>query len=350
MRISYLLFIFLLLIVACKKEKNITVETETRKNVYIVPGLEKYVDRFFAEAKKRGLSLNENDLEVVFQDVRGFCGYGYPNYQNTNLRRVEIDPGCWKDQRENWKEALMFHELGHAVLRRIHFNSVLPNGLAKSMMCGTGIDYNKCSDQHGTTLYSSFTPKLRDYYLDELFDSTTPEPALGKIKSKQNGKVVFQENFEGEANWEFRGPKGISDSIYTAAISFDESANTTVATINSNKSRDNTFYIWTTTFESPAIAEGNTLELKATISTENLEGKGATLAFRIDAGNKDYFEPFGFATTQGDFSFRGTTTNQYTVTASYCPSEVYQVRIFLMVQPNTKGKVSFDNIEMNLYD
>lgn len=101
------------------------------------------------------MNLDESNLEVVFQDLENACGYGYINYNNTGLRRVEIAPNCWEDRKENWKEWLMFHELGHAILERGHLNSVMPNRMAKSIMCGSGFGYEECIRNNGGAPYST---------------------------------------------------------------------------------------------------------------------------------------------------------------------------------------------------
>ena len=64
----------------------------------------------------------------------------------------------------------MFHELGHAFLSRGHDNGKLPKGGWKSLMSTGMLDYYAVD---------SLSYK-RNYYLDELFDISTPSPWWGK--------------------------------------------------------------------------------------------------------------------------------------------------------------------------
>jgi len=350
-----LLFLLFFLIISCQKEEENTPPvpsafgTIAPRNVDIDPQLQKYVDRFFAEAKERGLRLNESDLEVVFLELEEYCGLGYAMYNNTLTRRVEIDPNCWKDRSESWKEWLMFHELGHAVLRRPHANAILPNGSAKSIMCGTGVGYEKCVG-HSTSPYSIFTPIKRKYYIDELFDPAIAKPMWGEIKSRGNGTIVFQEDFEEGFDWELRlRNDSISSSTYMANIEFDESKNTNVATLNSNALID-VNAIFTTSFKPTFIKEGAILELKATIRTENVIGDGVALALRINSKNEEYFDVSGWDSTQDVTPIKGTMSREYSLIIPYYPSDVDYGRIFLLFLPNSKGKVSIDDIVVTAYE
>ena len=124
------LYCFLILLSSCgEKEKPLIVDD----------GLALYVDRFFEEAALRNADVSDKNLEVVFADLSadGVCGFGHFRYRGTDLRKVEIfqDIFCWDLQSDLGKESLMFHELGHAVLRKSHSNATFPNGLPSSIMC-----------------------------------------------------------------------------------------------------------------------------------------------------------------------------------------------------------------------
>src|ERR1035437_9451238 len=67
------------------------------------------------------------------------------------------------------KEDLIFHELGHGLLKRDHLNLTLENGDWKSIMCG--------GDKVGTRSWNiNYKGIRRNYYIDELFDENTPAP------------------------------------------------------------------------------------------------------------------------------------------------------------------------------
>jgi len=335
---SLLLFALLILIVTCKKEQNALIE----------PGFQEYVDRFFAEAKDRGIDLKEHNLEVVFNEIDA-CGIGHKRFNNTNIRRVEINPACWVGQSENYKEYLIFHELGHAVLERSHTNSVLPNAMAKSIMCGGGTGFEECTRVNSFPVYSTtFTPKLRKFYVDELFDSSIPFPEWSKYKPRVNGRIIFQEDFEGESNWTFALNDSTKANTYTSGINYDESFNSTVATIYSSERReDNVFASWATSFLPMSVAEGSTIELGITIKTEEVVGNGIEVFLRTDSGNKDSFEVSGLTSIA---SIAGTDTRRYSIAIPYYPNKVFQVLVLLSVLPNTKGKVSIDNLELTVYE
>ena len=119
-----LLVITVLCLSACEKESHIIIEAP----------FQEYVDIFFLEAEKRNIKISKNNLEVVFQDHRSYCGLGDCSYQDSDIRRVEINPNCWELINATGKEILMFHELGHALLKRQHKNTKFPNGSFRSIM------------------------------------------------------------------------------------------------------------------------------------------------------------------------------------------------------------------------
>lgn len=333
---SLFLLICLPMIFSCGTEEDKTED-------FIEPELQKYVDVFFKEAERRGVEVDDNNLLVIFSEIEDACGVG-------NFRRVKIDPDCWSGLTENRKESLMLHELGHAVLRRAHWNTVMPNGLAKSLMCGTGADYEKCG---GRDFYSSFLPRLKEFYLDELFDKNLIPPDWAEEKPKENGKILFKEDFENESEWAHVITDTTSSIIneYNFDISFDETLNSNAATIISTEQRqDNVFAFWGHKLNPEDIPEGSVLDLSATISTEQLEGDGASLAFRIDSGSQDDLEVSGFASTQYEFSISGTEQSSYLITIPYTPTEIFSVNLYLISHQNTEGKVSFDDLELTVYD
>ena len=67
---------------------------------------------------------------MVFKDLseEGICGLGYFKFEGTDLRKVEINPDffCWGFHEDLGRESLVFHELGHAILRKVHVNTSCP--------------------------------------------------------------------------------------------------------------------------------------------------------------------------------------------------------------------------------
>ncbi|MBT8234376.1 MAG: hypothetical protein KJN84_17225 [Bacteroidia bacterium] len=116
---------------------------------------------FEEEAKKRGLFVDLNALEVSGtiknipdQNVAGTCQYG------SHITHVTVDQSYWNNGSANYKEFIVFHELGHCVLHRSHDEGSFSNGVCKSIMqSGTG------------TCRSAYNLQNREYYIDELFSN-----------------------------------------------------------------------------------------------------------------------------------------------------------------------------------
>lgn len=136
--------------------------------VDIDPDFQVYVDRFIAEAADRGTTIDFSDtgLDLIYtnsgrQDLSGFCSLG--EYH------IEIDRTDWNALSERGRERLIFHELGHCELNRRHRNEILNNGDWASIMRGSPIPTGK-------SFFIHYYGSRRSYYLDELFDESTPSP------------------------------------------------------------------------------------------------------------------------------------------------------------------------------
>ncbi len=154
---------------SCEKEKTkFTIDQE----------LEPYLNLFLEEGKKRGRFVDiekEGGLILEFADltppVIGLCYSSIPI-------RVQIDKTYWQKtteslNRENLREEVVFHELGHGFLKRGHKNTVLENDEWASMMCGE-------PQINGRSWFLNFNGFRKEYYLDELFNSNTPIPEWSK--------------------------------------------------------------------------------------------------------------------------------------------------------------------------
>jgi len=143
------------------------------------PAFTKYVQRFEQEAAKRGkdFKLQTEGLIIEFaklkNDQAGLCHYEKPI-------RIEVDSVYWKKistvaGADMMKEDLLFHELGHGILGRKHLNTILENGDWKSMMCGG----DKVDNRPWNINYRRMR---RDYYVDELFNESTPTPLFTSLE------------------------------------------------------------------------------------------------------------------------------------------------------------------------
>ena len=128
----------------------------------ISPELRIYFDRFESEAESRGLLIDWSaqhiyaDLTQIESDAVGQC-LTYEQGRNDLL----IDEEYWLRSNEVNKEFLIFHELGHCVLKRGHLDAANPDGSCQSIMNSGNESCRK--NYNGTT---------RSEYLDELFYSS----------------------------------------------------------------------------------------------------------------------------------------------------------------------------------
>lgn len=129
---------------------------------------QEYVDRFIEEAAKRGKTIDFSDTglsiqfrEAVDTESGGVCYLGQ--------HRIEIEKFFWDDSNDAQREGLIFHELGHCELDRLHRNDLLPNGEWASRMRGDPIPEPQ-------TIPINYSGTRQQYYTDELFDENTPLP------------------------------------------------------------------------------------------------------------------------------------------------------------------------------
>ncbi len=337
---KYYLYLFLGLVVFtnCRKDKNKLVD----------PGLEVFVDRFFAEAAMRNVEVSDNNLEVVFKDLtaEGVCGLGYFSFGGKDMRRVEISNNlfCWDIQSEFGRESLVFHELGHAILRKVHRNRKLPNGLPADLMC----DGNVCDI---FSFYDQYTLGKRAYYLDELFNAAAPNPDWGKIKTKET--VFFEEDMEDRM---MVGQFELTDSSFlnnfSRKVLFNPASQskrlqlTAQSILNTPASAN-----WIYRLNNPVIPEGVDLKLSAKISTENMQGEGIVLAIRTISGNNETTEVSAAISSRNVLEITGNTAEKtFDLILPYCPSDLQQIELIFQIAPNTSGIVNLDDVKLSIME
>jgi len=164
------ILIFLLLtIVSCKDTNEYRVDASFAD----------YLQRFESEASARGrtFDLKANGLIIEFANLKDNTA-GLTHYEDPI--RIEIDKTYWNDISNSagadlMKEDLLFHELGHGLLKRDHLNTPLDNGDWKSIMCGG----DKVGDRSWNINYHGIR---RAYYLEELFNESTKAPAFSSTQ------------------------------------------------------------------------------------------------------------------------------------------------------------------------
>lgn len=172
-----LLYIFLVYLTGCHRELE-----PTHTLIYRVPEeIAPFVEQFKTEASQRGKTLISNDLIIQFgkTGAENICGESLIRPNQTPVITISIDPTCWQSAYKEAKEALIFHELGHSLLKRAHRNDKLPDGSYASLMNFDDVGI------YSTCVYPiSDSPcdkrPRRAYYMDELFESGTSIPAWAK--------------------------------------------------------------------------------------------------------------------------------------------------------------------------
>jgi hypothetical protein len=194
--------------------------------VYDVPALiQPYVEAFEQEAALRGRTLDIDNLKVEFQtnlqggDAAGLCTFATSSNPTPHIR-LDTTSYNWQNNLYH-RELLVFHELGHCILDRLHKDNSLPVGNYASMMRSTG------EQVYGGKL-NAFK---RDYYLDELFDENvalpdwaTSFPAYASIDPGSK-EAVFTENFSNNFNsWSVGSSAEVVSRISGGLLYFESKA------------------------------------------------------------------------------------------------------------------------------
>jgi len=157
LRVNSLLLLSLLFIISCQKNTDFP---ESHNYSDVDEPLIIYFERFEAEAKLRGVDadlisagITGKIINITMDNIAGQCFYG--SHQSPH---VNIDSEFWESVGDNFREMVVFHELGHCFLNRGHLEDQTQNGICLSIMrSGTG----SCID--------NYRPTTRTAYIDELF-------------------------------------------------------------------------------------------------------------------------------------------------------------------------------------
>jgi hypothetical protein len=287
-----------------------------------------YVDRFISEGALRGKKVDLSGYKVSYGDtLKYYCGYGF-----YDKKQVIIRADCWKVLKELDKEILMFHELGHAYLGRLHNNDLLDNGNFKTMMFD-GVQFG---------VYSEYTPEKRKYYLDELFNSSTISPTWATLKNKPT--IIFQDSISAKSNnWTFLKRTNslqigeLNSSIYSSAG----------GSLSIKATSSSVFSYWVRSFEPQGIKQSSKLTLTAKIKVDNVTEGGVFIALRGDDDTKNIF----FNSTEFRKKIIGTTGFvEYSVEVPYYLDATKKVYAFLIMDGQATGTVYFDDITLTNYE
>ena len=309
----------LLMIVTCLLFSN---SCEKEDQTVIEPDFQEYIDRFVTEAELRNIKIDISKLKVSYGDtLKHYCGYGMPN-------DVVINSNCWENYAEVQKEILLFHELGHGLLRRMHDNSKLPNGDFKTIM-----------SEGQLSLYSEFTPEKRKYYLDEFFIPSTPPPDWASLKTIPT--IIFQDTIQkGSPQWQF--VNGPGNSFTSKFCSTDYFSPGTSLSIEPSNSLEGWAY-WNYNYIPQGINQSDKLVLSAKIKTVGVtKGGGITLLMGgRDANNNRVF--FTFKTDSGTMDF----TEWKAEVPYYITAKSIYIRI---VMDRSKGITYLDDVTITKFE
>ena len=142
-----------------------------------------HLAEFMAQAKQRGVTIDTTGLTIVFVDslndeegnpVNGkYIRWKFPYRQDI----IELDTTQYWWTHHYSREKVIFHELGHCLLHREHRFDTFRRGLPRSIMGET------------KTHTYEVIPLYRKYYMDELFDATTPDPCWTKLSGCPDYRV-----------------------------------------------------------------------------------------------------------------------------------------------------------------
>ena len=333
-------------------EEEMEVERETPQEW--LDELNELVALFIQEGESRGVSLNANNLTLKFVDefsasnaTEQTCGWGWWNFENTGQRRIELrdNDHCWHTRTDLEKENFMFHELGHALLSLNHTSGRFDNGSGKSIMC-TFSDNNNCSN------YRVFhqTKEMRDYYLDQLFDSSTSAPAWTRNPDNL-GLILTDTIVSGDSEWYDSAFSRRDDDVkssFTHTFTSDSSSNDKLKIETTFDTQGESIGLYTKSVILDDLQECQALKLTSEYTvTENLTGK-----IQIYIG-------LHFMDDNGDFDRIKIHQQEYTIIESegsieaeiYCvPRETYFASIYLGLQPSSEGSITFDNVELSRWD
>jgi len=127
-----------------------------KKPVLEVGQFSSYVQKFEQEATVQGQTVKVTDLIVKFGPMENQYERGICEIQGDSTPTILINEDAWNDMSEDEREPLLFHELGHCVLKRKHRADQMGPGVPASLM-------------NPYTIAGWTYEQYRKYYIQELF-------------------------------------------------------------------------------------------------------------------------------------------------------------------------------------
>ncbi len=173
MRYALYLFSFSIFLSACRPEP-----TEV-SNINVDEAFEPYVNSFIQEGAKRGYDIDFSDtgLSIVFGNiVNASASCTEIAGHDSGSHQILVNKDAWHTLNDSLRERLIFHELGHCELNRVHRNDKFEDGSWKSIMRGDPLSE---ADEKLPIPYFGFR---KDYYINELFEESVSLPDWADLK------------------------------------------------------------------------------------------------------------------------------------------------------------------------
>lgn len=141
------LLILCLFLTACADKKETLYQG-------IDPEFQEFVDEFQVDSIQQGKPVTVY-IPINFHEMDGFAG------KCKNKAEILIDPDDWESRSVHQQKALIYHELGHCVLGRDHYNETVSDGLF-------GRPVSIMTEHLGLV---DFNSSHFDSYIEELFNN-----------------------------------------------------------------------------------------------------------------------------------------------------------------------------------
>lgn len=185
--------LLLFLLISCES-------VEMPEPIRVIPDqMQPFLDQFIWEAEKRGINLDVSKLSFEFESrisagnvtnpIVGIC------IRSDNLHLIKIDTlnSLWLLSGNLGREEVVFHELGHCLLDRLHKDEKFLSDDFTSIMRTVGLlQYGDLNNF--TSLFLGpigIRAHRRDYYIEELFDENTPAPCWSDPNINSSYPLTF---------------------------------------------------------------------------------------------------------------------------------------------------------------
>jgi hypothetical protein len=146
--------IFAFSLTGCGGASSGSVSTQA---VYSPGKFQAYVSNFQQIAAQNGVALTVDNLVIQFGTLGQSAEMGECDINDGEPPTITIDESYWNSADEMSRKTLIFHELGHCVLRREHRTAITSGGYPISLMNAytvAGVVYEAETDYYNQELFT----------------------------------------------------------------------------------------------------------------------------------------------------------------------------------------------------